>query len=86
MDAIRDQDYNVTYKVFVHTNNKIYIIEPSDIGDWYQVGLIVDLMNLVTSDAGHQERFEFIETGGQDVQFLFGPPGNLKQFIEKYGL
>jgi hypothetical protein len=86
MDADVDQDYNVTYKIFVSANNKIYIMSPEDIGDWYDVKMILNLMNTIAKDAKLNERYVFIDTGDQTVQILFGPIENVNDFVKKYNL
>ncbi|MEP3374697.1 MAG: hypothetical protein ABJL43_01145 [Maribacter dokdonensis] len=86
MDADVDKNYNVEYKIFVSANNRIYIMAPEDIGDWYDVEMTLNLMNTIAKDANLDERYVFIDTGDQTVQTLFGPIKNVTEFIEKYNL
>ena len=51
-------------------------MEPEDTGDWYDVDLVLKLMNAVVSDSNLKERFVFIDTGDQTVQIIFGPKEN----------
>ena len=86
MDADVDDDYNVIYKIYVNANKRIYIIEPDDIGDWYDVDMTLKLMNTILSDSNITERFVFIDTGDQTVQIIFGPKEKVKLFAKKYKL
>ncbi len=75
----------IRYKVYLLANNKVYIGYPQALGDWYNVGFVAKLMNMALSEAGIKERYVFIDTGDQMVQFLFGPEDKVKQFALKYG-
>ncbi|WP_271770012.1 hypothetical protein [Aquimarina algiphila] len=74
------------YKITLIANDKIYIATPEDIGDWYDMEVVLQLLNKVLDDAGNKERFVFIDTGDQTAQFMFGPEKKVKQFAEKYNL
>ncbi len=86
MDADMDKDYHVQYQIFVSNNDRIYIMSPKDIGDWYDIEMTLNLMNTIAKDANLKERFVLIKTGDQTVQILFGPRHNVNQFIEKYNI
>jgi hypothetical protein len=74
------------YKISLYFNNKIYVIEPEDIGDWYDVGMVEALLNKVLEDSGAKERYVFIETGDQTAQYLFGEEDKVKAVVKKYHL
>ena len=86
MDVAIDEDYKVDYKIYLSANERIYIVKPEDIGDWYDVDLILNLMNTVLSDSKLKERYIFIDTGDQTVQILFGPKDKVNLFAKKYKL
>lgn len=86
MDAVEDKNYNFEYKIYVSANEKIYVMTPEDIGDWYDVEMTMKLMNTILEDSKMVERFIFIDTGDQTVQIIFGPKNNVDQFIKKYKL
>ena len=86
MDAEADSQYNVNYKIYVSANQNIYTISPEDIGDWYDVDLVLKLMNTIAADANLTERFISLNTGDQTVQVIFGPQEHVEQFVEKYKL
>ncbi|WP_203258432.1 hypothetical protein [Hyunsoonleella ulvae] len=86
MDADVDKSHNINYKIYVSANDRVYIIYPEDIGDWYDVEVVLNLMNTIAKDANLVERYVFIDTGDQTVQTLFGPEDKVNQFIEKYNL
>ncbi|MEM6686640.1 MAG: hypothetical protein AAF617_12735 [Bacteroidota bacterium] len=87
MDAELDQNYNVSSQVvYVAANAKIYAIQPEDIGDWYDVELTIKLLNTILADTNIVERYNFIETGDQTAQIMFGPSANVAKFVEKYNL
>jgi len=86
MDAKTGAADNVDYYIYLMANNKIYISHPEDIGDWYDVEAVLQLLNTALADSGLKERYVFIDTGDQTVQIMFGPEENVKSFAEKYGL
>ena len=66
------------YRVqFVH-RDKLYKFEPKDLGDWYDVEAVVAAIHRALDDAGVEERFVALESGGQDAGFIFAKPGQLK--------
>jgi len=86
MDAKTDAEYNVDYYIYLTANNRIYIAHPEDIGDWYDVEVVLQLLNTALIDSGLKGRYVFIDTGDQTVQIMFGPEENVKSFVEKYDL
>ena len=87
MDADRDPgSEKIRYRITVIFNNKAYIAQPEDIGDWYDVEVVTKLINKILADSGALEKFVFIETGDQNVAFLFAEESKVKMFGEKYKL
>lgn len=76
----------IKYKITLIANDKAYIVKPEDIGDWYDVNVVIDLMTAVLKDANIKGRYNVIETGDQTVQLLFGEPDRVKIFLDKYKL
>jgi hypothetical protein len=74
------------YRVqFVHLN-RLYQFEPRDLGDWYDVEAVVTAIHRALEDAGVQDRFVALESGGQDAGFIFAQPGQLKTAAADLGL
>ncbi|MEM9821560.1 MAG: hypothetical protein AAF985_10830 [Bacteroidota bacterium] len=86
MDAVVDEEHQVQYNIQVDVNEKIYLMTPEDIGDWYDVGLTFQLMNRILDDAGLEEEFVFIDTGDQTVKIIFGDQAKVSRFAKKYRL
>lgn len=86
MDAKTDDEYNTIYYIYLTANGKIYIAHPEDIGDWYDVEVVLQLLNTALTDSGLKERYVFIDTGDQTVQIMFGLEESIKSFVEKYDL
>lgn len=76
----------IHYKITVVANGKAYTAEPKDIGDWYDVQFLVDMMNRIAADAGLKERYNFLYTGDQTAQLLFGPEQAVLEVVKKYRL
>ncbi|MCI5057137.1 MAG: hypothetical protein MRY83_13575, partial [Flavobacteriales bacterium] len=86
MDAQMSSDDYTTYKIYVAANDKIYIMEPEDIGDWYDVEMVFGLMNKIAAEAGISEEYVFIDTGDQTVMAMFGNKSKVEAFANKYQL
>ncbi len=86
MFASEKPDNTYTYRVCLYANNKVYIANPPDIGDWYEVETVLALLNTALKDSGLKERYVFIDTGDQTVQVMFGEEDKVKLFAEKYKL
>lgn len=86
MVANEKQDNTYNYHVFLYANNKVYVANPPDIGDWYEVETVLALLNTALRDSGMKERYVFIDTGDQTVQIMFGQEDKVKLFAEKYKL
>jgi hypothetical protein len=86
MDARSDASDKVEYYIYLKANNRIYVAHPEDIGDWYDVEAVLQLLNTALADSGLKERYVFIDTGDQTVQIMFGPEENVNAFAKKYGL
>lgn len=86
MDYSEKQDYTYEYKITLVFNNKVYIVKPKDIGDWYDAGMITQLLNKILKDSNIQERFNIIESRDQMVQLVFAKPENFAIMTTKYKL
>jgi len=74
------------YRVqFVH-QDRLYKFEPNDLGDWYDVVAVVSAIHRALGDAGAEERFIALESGGQDAGFIFAKPGQLAAAAAELGL
>ena len=87
IDNFEDQPIDtIKYKITLLANQKAYIAEPEDIGDWYDVQFLLDLMNKVAADAGLQERYSLLNNGDQVAVIIFGPEEAVKKLAVKYNL
>lgn len=75
-----------TYTVKVVSNNKIFILKPMDMGDWYDIMAVNGLLEAVLADLGSEKRFVSIETGDQTVQYVFGKPNLINRLVAIYKL
>lgn len=79
-------EYEYSYKLTAFENEKAYIIELEDSGDWYELSPIMELLHFILMEKGYKERFVDIFTGDQTAQFIFGPPEAVYAFAKKYKL
>lgn len=70
---------------FVHVG-RLYRFRPSDLGDWYDLDVVIEAVHRALSDAGVRERFEMIATGDQTAMLVFGNPAALRKAAGKLGL
>ncbi len=81
-----EQGDQFIYTITLIANNKVYMVSPEDMGDWYNVGTVITLMNKVLEDAGSKERFVLLNTGDQMALVIFGHEEKIIPFATKYGL
>jgi hypothetical protein len=62
-------DYEIQ---FVH-GDKVYHFKARDLGDWYDVGPVIQTLNRALCDAGRAERFVLLYSGGQGCLVTFVP-------------
>lgn len=86
MDTKTNKNYEITYNILISANHKIYKISPEDMGDWYDVGTILNTMNKILEDTGTSKKFVSVDSGDQYVQIFYGPEENVNNFADKYNL
>lgn len=80
----KNKGENFDYTITVVFNNKAYIAKPEDVGDWYDMGTVQDILEKLFEDTGSKEKFVPVDTGDQTMQYIFGEPAKVKAFLEKY--
>lgn len=86
MDARENSEGKIAYKLTVVVNNRAYTVEPEEIDDWYDIPVVLNLVNKILADASIKERFNFLDSPDQMVTVIFGPEENVKTFAGKYKL
>ncbi len=85
MDAVEvEAEDKIKYKIYLSANHKVYIIEPEDIGDWYELSSVLAIMNRALKDAGLKEKYVLLEALDQTAEIMFGPEEKVKAFAKKY--
>ncbi|MFL5728511.1 MAG: hypothetical protein ACJ75J_03395 [Cytophagaceae bacterium] len=77
---------STSYKITLVDADKAFIIKPEDIGDWYDVPLVLALLNRVSEERKVQERYILLEGGDQMAQVIFGNPAAVQKLRAKYRL
>jgi hypothetical protein len=86
METRDNGDQTFKYRVSVVYKNKGYVMQPPDMGDWYDIMSVNALVGKVMEQTGSPKRFVNIETGDQTVQYIFGEPAKVQALQQKYGL
>lgn len=86
LDAKEADEYEYNYTVTLFFQGKAYIAKASDSGDWYELSMVIGLLNTVLEDNQRLERFNDIFTGDQTAQYIFGPPKEVQEFAIKHDL
>jgi hypothetical protein len=81
-----EKDETLTYKLQWVYGDRLYTVTPQDIGDWYDLGTVVDGANAALEDNGRKERFLLLNTGDQTAQVIFGDPETLETLATQYHL
>ncbi|AXQ28655.1 hypothetical protein D0B54_08160 [Solimonas sp. K1W22B-7] len=63
-------DTSLPYRLRARLGIKNYDVAARNFGDWYDVASVLDLLNLMSEDAGSQARFFSLPTGDQTAQVL----------------
>ncbi|MFT3701456.1 MAG: hypothetical protein QM802_03760 [Agriterribacter sp.] len=74
------------YTITVLSNDRVFITNPQDIGDWYDVMTVNAILEKILDNLKSKKRFISIDTGDQTVQYIFGYPESVKELISKYKL
>jgi hypothetical protein len=67
-------------------NNKCFVMMPEDLGDWYDVQTIDQLLKAIVMEAGIKERFVPLNTGDQTVWYIFGEGEKVGRLATDYKL
>ena len=67
-------------------NNKCFVMMPEDLGDWYDVETIDQLLKAIVVEAGIKERFVPLNTGDQTVWYIFGEGEKVGKLAMDYKL
>ncbi|OYU96074.1 MAG: hypothetical protein CFE21_06590 [Bacteroidetes bacterium B1(2017)] len=75
-----------TYTVSVFANNKVYTMEPEDIGDIYDYKSISDLLNLIAGDAKLEEEFITLSFDEEYLDVIFGKRTQIEAMELRYNI
>ena len=77
---------SIPYEVSVIYNEVAFVINPEDIGDWYDLGHVLTLLNTILDHNNVPERYVMLPTGDQTAQVMFGLPEKIAAFISEFKL
>ncbi|MEM8892401.1 MAG: hypothetical protein AAGD28_30760, partial [Bacteroidota bacterium] len=86
LDVQEDEEYYYNYTVTLLFNGKAFIAKAPGSGDWYDLSMVIGVLNAVLENNQRPERFNDIFTDDQTAQYIFGPPKAVEEFAEKYKL
>lgn len=77
-----EQEDDPNEKVWVIFQGRGYQFEPEYFGDWYDLGAVEAVMEMVLEDAGLPERFVSWNTGDQMAGYVFAEPSRAREIID----
>ena len=63
-----------------------FTLRPRELGDWFDVEMIIAAANRALELSGNEARFIAMDSGGQNVNLVFGIPGAWKQIATEFAL
>jgi hypothetical protein len=63
---------------------KQFTLKPAPMGDWYDLEAVQATVNRALEAAGKPERLLALESSGQEVAFVFGPPAAWQEIAKEY--
>ena len=76
------EDESEPYELTVYAGGKRFRTMAENLGDWYDVGAVLDLLNAVMSDRKAADKFVVLDTGDQTAIVLAAPAPALAKAVD----
>jgi hypothetical protein len=80
------EDYDADYTVEIVFKNKLYRFDAENLGDWYDLEIVIEALNLALQQEQIPERFTMFESEDQMAYLLFETPDRIKKLASKYSI
>jgi hypothetical protein len=77
-----DDDAQRPYELIVYDGGKRFRREADNLGDWYDLDAVIDMLNALMRARQASERFFVLETGDQTAIVLAAAPGPVEKAVE----
>jgi hypothetical protein len=80
--APRDHDGGGPYVLHAYAAGKRYRVPAENLGDWYDVGAVLGLLNALLAERGSDQRYLVLDTGDQTAIVVAGPAAGLRALVD----
>jgi hypothetical protein len=80
------EDYEAGYTLEFVFRNKLYRFPAENLGDWYDVAIVMDALNLALQTEKIPERFTMFELDSQVAYVVFENPDRIVKLASKYSI
>jgi hypothetical protein len=79
--APRIEDDTAPYELLAYSDGKLLHLEAENLGDWYDVGAVLALMNAVMAERNHAARYVVLASADQTAVVVAAPPSVIAQAV-----